>query len=178
MRFAITIFACCLLLSTTVIGQKFGYVDSDFILSKMPEYKKAEKEIEQLSKAWQSEVEKMYKEISALYNDLQAEDVLLTNEMRMERMQIIKKREEEVTEYQKKVFGYEGLFFLKKKELMKPVQDLVFEAVERVAKKQRLQIVFDKSGEMVMIYTDPTHDYTDYVLEELGLLDENDLIKD
>ena len=73
-------------------------------------------------------------------------------------------------EYQKKIFGSEGLYFLKKKELIKPVQDLVFEASERVAKSNRLAIVFDKSGEMVMIYTDPIHDYTDFVLEELGLL--------
>ena len=70
-----------------------------------------------------------------------------------------------------------GLFFLKKKELIKPVQDKVFEAVEKVAKDNRLQMIFDKSGELVLIYTDPIHDYTDYVLEEMGLGDENDVIK-
>ncbi|PTB90747.1 outer membrane chaperone Skp, partial [Marivirga lumbricoides] len=74
-------------------------------------------------------------------------------------------------------FGFDGLFFLKKKELIKPVQDKVFEAAEIVAKKERLQIVFDKSGELIMIYTDPIHDYTDLVLEELGLIDDNDLNK-
>jgi outer membrane protein len=179
MRFAIYIFVLVFSVQPcSVLAQKFGYIDSEFILSKMPEYKKAQKEIEQLSKAWQSEVEKMYKEINALYADLQAEEVLLSPEMRMERLTEIRKKEDEVTEYQKRVFGHDGLFFLKKKELIKPVQDLVFEAVERVAKKNRLQFVFDKSGELVMIYTDPIHDYTDYVLEELGLLDENDLIKD
>jgi outer membrane protein len=75
------------------------------------------------------------------------------------------------------VFGYEGLFFLKKKELMKPVMESVFEATEKVSKAQRLQVMFDKSGDMVMIYTDPIHDYTDYVLEELGYGDENDTVK-
>jgi len=86
-------------------------------------------------------------------------------------------KEAALREYQAKVFGFEGLFFLKKKELIKPVQDMVFEAVEKVARDHRLQIVFDKSGELVMIYTDPIHDYTDYVLEELGLGDPNDVIE-
>lgn len=179
MRFVVIIFAGILLLLPFVSeAQKFGYVDSEYILSKMPEYKKAQKEIDQLLQAWQKEIDNMYKEIEGKYSELKAEEVLLTDEMKEERLADIYKKENEVKEYQKKVLGYEGLFYLKKKELIKPVMDLVFEAVERVAKKHRLQIVFDKSGEMVMIYTDPIHDYTDFVLEELGLLDENDLVKD
>ena len=158
-------------------SQKWGYVDTEFILSKIPAYKEAQDEINTLSLSWQQEIQTMYKEIEALYNKLQVEEVLLTKEMRDERMAEIKLREEEVKEYHKKVFGFEGLFFLKKKELIKPVQDQVFEAVEKVAKENRLQMVFDKSGELVLIYTDPIHDYTDYVLEELGLGDENDVIK-
>jgi len=119
----------------------------------------------------------MYREIESLYDKLQAEEVLLTAEMKEERLAEIQIKEEEVKAYHKKVFGYEGLFFLKKKELIKPVQDKVFDAVEKVAKDNRLQMVFDKSGELVLIYTDPIHDYTDYVLEELGLGDKNDAIK-
>ena len=90
--------------------------------------------------------------------------------MKEDRIYEIDVEKQKLKEYQKKIFGSEGLYFLKKKELIKPVQDLVFEASERVAKSNRLAIVFDKSGEMVMIYTDPIHDYTDFVLEELGLL--------
>jgi outer membrane protein len=160
-----------------VVAQKWGYVDSEYILSKIPEYKEAQDEINTLSLSWQQEIANMYIEIEGMYNKLQAEEVLLTKEMREERMAEIKAKEEEVKEYHKKVFGFEGLFFLKKKELIKPVQDRVFEAVEKVAKDNRLQMVFDKSGELVLIYTDPIHDYTDYVLEELGLGDENDVIK-
>ena len=159
------------------MAQKWGYVDTEYILSKIPEYKEAQDEINELSLSWQQEIANMYKEIEGMYNKLQAEEVLLTKEMRDERMAEIKAKEEEVKEYHKKVFGFEGLFFLKKKELIKPVQDRVFEAVEKVAKDNRLQMVFDKSGELVLIYTDPIHDYTDYVLEELGLGDENDAIK-
>ena len=158
-------------------AQKFGYIDTDYILAQMPEYKEAEAEIAQLSKSWQSEIQQMYREIESMYNELQAEEVLLTQEMKDERLAEIQTKEEEVKEYNSKVFGYEGLFFLKKKELMKPVLESVFDATEKVSKAHRLQFMFDKAADMVMIYTDPIHDYTDYVLEELGYGDENDTIK-
>ena len=163
--------------SSISIAQKFGYIDTDYILGQMPEYKEAQTEIDQLSKSWHSEIQQMYKEIESMYNELQAEEVLLTSEMKGERRAEIKTREEEVNQYNSKVFGYEGLFFLKKKELMKPVMETVFEAAGKVSKAHRLQFMFDKAADMVMIYTDPTHDYTDYVLEELGYGDENDTIK-
>lgn len=160
-----------------VQAQKFGYINSDFILSKMPEYGKAQNEIDQLSAAWQKEIEEMQKKIDGLYASYQAEQVLLTEEMKQERLDAIKKKEAELKEYQKKVFGFGGLFFLKKQELIKPLQDKVFDATEKVAKANRLAIIFDKAGELVMIYTDPRHDYTDFVLEELGLGDPNDKVK-
>lgn len=160
-----------------VVAQKFGYIDTDYILAQMPEYKEAQSEIDQLSKSWQSEIQQMYKVIEGMYNELQAEEVLLTPEMKEERMAEIKTKEKEVVEYNNKVFGYEGLFFLKKEELMKPVLESVFESTEKVSKAHRLQFMFDKAADMVMIYTDPIHDYTDYVLEELGYGDENDTIK-
>jgi len=158
-------------------GQKFGYIDSDFVLNKMPAYQEAQNQIDVLAQQWNDEISNMYKDIESMYNELQAEEVLLTKEMKDERLAEIKEKETEVKDYQKQVFGFEGMLFLKKKELIKPIQDEVFEAVEKIAKEHRLQIVFDKAGDMVMIYTDPIHDYTDYVLEELGLGDENDVIK-
>lgn len=162
--FVIGIFLAC-----TSFGQKFGYVDMSYILNQMPAYKEAQTEVEKLAKGWEQEIQEMYQEAEAMQADLKAEEVLLTKEMYQERQQEIDKKWKEIKEYQKQIFGFEGLYFLKKKELIKPVQDRVFEAVERVAKNNRLQIVFDKSGELVMIYTDPIHDYTDYVLEELEL---------
>lgn len=158
-------------------AQKFGYVDTDYILSKMPEYKEAQGEIDKLSLGWQDEIKQMSAKIGSLYDELKAEEVLLTSDMKKERVAQIANKEQELTEYQKKIFGFEGLFFLKKKELVKPVQDQVFDAVEKVCKEQRLAIMFDKAGDLVMIYTDPRHDYTDYVLDELGLGDPNDVVK-
>jgi outer membrane protein len=143
----------------------------------MPEYKKAQDEINRLSDLWQKEIQGMSKNIEILYSSLQAEQVLLTEEMRKERTDVIRKKEAELKEYQNKVFGFGGLFFLKKQELIKPIQDKVWDAVDKVAKKNSLAIVFDKSGELVMIYTDPRYDYTDFVLDELGLGDPNDVVK-
>lgn len=158
-------------------AQKFGYIDSDFILSKMSDYKKAQDELEQFASGWQKEVDAMELALKSLHASYRAEEVLLTEEMRKERMDEIGKKELELRDYQKKVFGFEGLYFLKKKELIKPIQDKVWDATEKVAKSNRLAIIFDKSGELVMIYTDPRHDYTEFVLEELGLGDPNDKIK-
>ena len=177
MRAALLVLAIFIFGSNFAKAQKFGYIDSDFILGKMPDYAKAQEEVDRLSAAWQTEIVEMQKEVEGLYNSYEAEQVLLTEEMRKERMQIIEKKESEVKDYQKKVFGFGGLFFLKKQELIKPLQDKVFDAVEKVAKSNRLSIIFDKAGDLVMIYTDPRHDYTDFVLEELGLGDPNDKIK-
>jgi outer membrane protein len=160
-----------------VNAQRFGYIDTDFILNKMPEYKKAQDEINQLSQAWEKEVQDMQKKIEGMYAAFQAEQVLLTEEMKKERTDAIQKKEAEMKEYQKKVFGFGGLFFLKKQELIKPIQDKVWDAVDKVCKENSLAIMFDKAGEIVMIYTDPRHDYTDFVLDQLGLGDPNDKIK-
>jgi len=160
-----------------VNAQRFGYIDTDFILNKMPEYKKAQDEINQLSQAWEKEVTEMDKKIEGLYSALQAEQVLLTEEMKKERTEAIQKKEAELKEFQKKVFGFGGLFFLKKQELIKPIQDKVWDAVDKVCKENSLAIMFDKAGELVMIYTDPRYDYTDFVLDQLGLGDPNDKIK-
>lgn len=157
-------------------AQKFGYIDSKFILGQMKEYKQAQSEIAQLSQGWQKEVDAKNKEVDNMEKAYLAEEVLLTDEMKKERLTAISKKREEAREYQKKIFGFEGLYFLKKQELIKPVQDKVFEAVEKVSKAKKIQIMFDKSGELVMIYTDPRHDYTDFVLEELGLGNKDDVI--
>ncbi len=158
-------------------GQKFGYVDTNYILNRMPEYQEVKSEIDQLSMGWQDEILQKSKEIESMYAALQAEEVLLTEEMKEERMTEIRDMEEGLKEYQKKIFGFEGLFFLKKQELVKPLLDEIFEAIEQVAKENRLAIIFDKSRDLVMVYTDPRHDYTDFVLDELGLGDPNDTIK-
>ena len=167
-------FFLILFFSSITQAQKFGYIDTEYILNKMPDYRKAQGEIDDMSITWQKEVQDLYKEIESLYDVLQAEEVLLTEDMKNARIEKIEQKEKEVKEYQKKVFGFEGLYFLKKKELVKPVQEKVAESVEKIAKKHKLQFIFDKSGDMVMIYTNPIHDYTDFVLEDLGLIEKTE----
>lgn len=150
-------------------AQKFGYVDSEFIISKMPGYGLAQKELENLSQTWQKEIEAQKKDLDKLYRTYQAEEVVLTEAMKKKRQDEILQKEQDIKTYQNKMFGFEGQLFKKRQELNKPVQDLVFEAVEKVAKKKQLGIIFDKSGDLTMLYTNPAHDYTEFVLEELGL---------
>ena len=162
-----------LTISKESFSQKFGYVNSEFILNSMPEYKDALSEIENLSKAWEKEVSDMYTEVEKKEVILKNEEILLTKEMYEEKRIQLDEEWKEVRDYQQKVFGFEGLYFLKKKELIQPLQDILFESIEKVAKKNRLQIIFDKSSEPVLLYTNPVHDYTDYVLEDLGLTEKN-----
>ena len=152
-----------------VFSQKFGYVNSEFILTNMKEYKIVLDEIELLSKAWEKEISDMYIDIEKKEIELKTEQILLTKDMYDSKRENLDEEWKTIKDYQNKVFGFEGLYFLKKKELIEPIQDIVFESIERVAKKNRLQIVFDKSSEPILLYTNPIHDYTDYVLEDLGL---------
>ena len=163
------IFIAGLLLSSASQAQKFGYIDSNFILTKMPAYGKAQKELDKYAETWQKEIETMHQGVEKMKQDYKAEEVLLTDEMKQKRLAEIAKKETEVRDYQRKIFGYEGMMFKRRQDLIRPIQDEVFTAVEKVAKAKQLQIVFDKSGDLVMIYTNPVHDYTEYVLEELGL---------
>src|SRR5688572_247914 len=150
-------------------AQKFGYIDSEFILSKMPAYATAQQDLNTMAANWQKDAEGMNQELDKLRKKLQAEEVLLTPEMKTKRQAEIEAKEKEARDFQKRIFGFEGAMFKKRMELIRPVQDNLWEAVEKVSKKKGLQIMFDKSGDLVMIYTNPTHDYTEFVLEELGL---------
>jgi len=162
-----------LFIPTLSEAQKFGYVNSEFILKNMKEYSEAMNDIDLLSKAWEKEISDMYIEMEKKEISLKNEEILLTKDMYNERRGLLDKKWISIREYQQKVFGFEGLYFLKKKELIEPIQDIIFESVEKIAKKNRLQIVFDKSSEPILLYTNPIHDYTDYVLEDLGLNKKN-----
>ncbi|MBL7925153.1 MAG: OmpH family outer membrane protein, partial [Bacteroidia bacterium] len=103
-----------------------------------------------------------------LYKDYQAEQILLTEEMRRKREQEITNKEKEVKEYQKQKFGYEGELFKKKQELIKPIQDKIYNAVKKIATDQGFAVIFDKSGDLVMLYTNPKYDKSDDVLAAMG----------
>ena len=129
-----------LIISSEVRAQKFGWVDSEYIMGKMPEYAKAQQELNTMSETWQKEIEAQKKDLDKLYHNYQAEEVVLTEPMKKKRQDEILKKEQDVKAYQNKQFGYEGQLFKKRQELNKPVQDKVFEACEKVAKKKSLAI--------------------------------------
>lgn len=158
-----------LLLGGSVHAQKFGYVDMEFIMNKLPEYAAAQTEIDKLSENWAREIQGKQAAIDGMQRELMAEEVLLTEELKRKRQQLIKEKEAETREYNNKVFGMNGLLFQKKKELMKEVMDKVQRALDKVAAQRKLDLIIDKSSDFVLVYTNPRHDYTDYVLEELGI---------
>ena len=157
-------------LSTQAYAQRFAYVDSDYILSQMPSYKSAQNQIDEKSKKWQEEIDNKFEAIDKLYKQYQAEKVLLTKDMQTKRENEIIEKEREAKKLQNDKFGYEGELFKKREELIKPVQDKVYEAINKVAKNNGLDFIFDKSGDMLMLVSNPKYDRSDEVLEELGVV--------
>lgn len=149
--------------------QRFGYVDTDYILGKMPEYAQAQAELAKLTDTWQKEIGAQKLDIDKMYRTYQAEEVVLTEAMKKKRQDEILLKEKALKEYEAKQFGYEGQLFKKRVELNRPAQDKIFDAIEKVAKLKKLDMVFDRNGDLTLLYASPTHDYTEYVLEELGL---------
>jgi outer membrane protein len=152
-----------------IYAQKFGYVDADFILKKMVSYEKAQANIQESSAKWEADIDKKFAAVEEMEKKYLAEEILLTEEMKTERKAEIKKFKDEAREYQKKVFGYQGLFFTRQKELLKPTLEELHKAIENVARKHKLQFVFSNTEGLTMLYAEQRHDYTEEVLEALGI---------
>ncbi len=153
---------------TVSLAQKMGYVDSDYILSHIPEYKAAQAEIDKTSVDWQKEIEVKYGEIDKLYKIYQAESVLLTDDMKKKRENEIINKEKEVKELQKSRFGVDGELFKKRMELVKPIQDKVYSAVKQVAERGGLAFIFDKAGQVSLLYSNSKYDKSEDVLTFMG----------
>lgn len=149
-------------------AQKFAFVDSEYILQNIPEYNDALAQIDELSVQWQQELEAKFSAIDKMYKDYQSESVLLPEEMKRKREDAIIKAEKDAKELQKKRFGKDGDLFKKRQELIKPVQDKVYSAIEAVAKARNLAMVFDKAGGVTVMWADAKYDISDDVLEEMG----------
>jgi outer membrane protein len=164
------IFSFVLMVSTlSLSAQKFAYIDSKYVLSHMPEYVVAQKQINELSAEWQAQVEQKYTAIEQLEKSFQAEKILLTEEMKKKREADINERREEVKQYQKSKFGVEGDLFKKREELVAPIQEQIFQAIEDIASQSQYMVVFDKASHSNMLYTNPKHDISDKVLKKMGL---------
>lgn len=152
----------------TSFSQRYAYVDTEYILKNIPAYSAAQEQLDNLAVEWQKEIEEVYAQIDKMYKDFQAEKVLLTEEMRIKRENSIIEKEKEAKKIQKQYFGAEGELYKKRQELIKPIQDDIFNTVKEIAAEGNYAIIFDTAGNMSMLYTDPKYDKSDEVLEKLG----------
>ena len=150
-------------------AQRYAVIDSKYILQKLPEYKTAQQRLDQFSEQWQQEIDKKSADLDKMYKDFDAEQVMLSDELKKKREDELFNREKELKDLQRRRFGYEGDIFKKRQELIKPVQDRVYNAIQRLAVAKSYDFILDKSEGITVIFADPKLDKSDDVLRELGV---------
>jgi outer membrane protein len=158
-----------LMVSVATQAQRYGIVDTKYILEKMPEYKEAQKKLDQVSEQWQKEIEAKQAELDKMYKDFDAEQVMLSDVLKKKRQDEIFVKEKETRDLQRKRFGFEGDLFKKRQELVKPVQDKVYNAIQKIAVARQYDFILDKSEGITVIFADPKLDRSEDVLRELGI---------
>jgi outer membrane protein len=163
-----------LLFGTTIANaQKIGYIDSDYILKKMPEYNEAKEKLDKMAERWTADIEERYEALKKKKDNFMREEVLLPNEEKVKRQEEIEKLETEAMEMQKLRFGVNGDYFQKRQELIKPIQDRVYDAMQKIASKDKYTFIFDKANQSNLIYADKKSDISNAVLKELGVSSSN-----
>jgi outer membrane protein len=155
--------------ATAAVAQRYCVIDSKYILEKLVDYKDAQTRLDQQSKTWQTEIDNQMAEVDRMYKSYQAERAMLGDDVRKKREDEIVAREKAVKDLQKKRFGYEGDLFKRRQELIKPIQDRVYTAVQKMAAAKSYDIVLDKAGGVTLFYANPTLDKSDEVLKQLGV---------
>ncbi|MEY3946968.1 MAG: hypothetical protein RLZZ45_425 [Bacteroidota bacterium] len=148
-------------------AQRYAVIDTRYILSKMPEYTDAQKKLDALSIQWQKEIDDKQAALDILYRNFESEKVMLSEELLKKREDDIFNKEKEVRDLQKKRFGFEGDLFKRRQELVKPIQDKVYNAVQKLASIRQYDLILDKSEGITVIFADPKLDKSDDVLKEL-----------
>lgn len=149
-------------------AQKYGFIDSEYIMENIPAYTAAQEQLNQLSSQYQKELEGMHAEVEQMYQDFQAESVLLSEDMKRKREDVIVTKEKEYKKLQRKYFGPSGDLFKKRQGLVKPIQDDIFNAVQEIASDGSYAVIFDKAGGATLFFTNPRYDLSDKVLQKLG----------
>lgn len=165
--FVISNFALC---EKESFAQKFGHYDSGFIFEKMPEYAEKNQELNALWKEFDNVVRSLQNDAEKMRAELRSKEILFTPEMIKEKQKEIELKEQEALNKSTELFGYDGLIYKKQEELLRPLRQKLFDAVEIVARKNSLDYLFDKSSDLGIGYSNPVHDYTEFILEELELL--------
>lgn len=162
-------FSLFLLLSASVFAQRFGYVDTDYVLESLPAYKNAQSKLELQAKNWAKEIENHQQELERMTLDFENEKILLTEEKIEEKEKEIAEKKQEIAKLQEQHYGPHGDMITSRKNLVKPIQDQIFNAVTKVAKKRKYGFIFDKAnGDLTMLYSDPKYDISEEVLKTLA----------
>ncbi len=157
------------LVNTTQAQQRYAIIDTKYILEKIPEYKEADKKLQQIGDQWQKEIDGKQTQLDKMYKNYEAEQFMLTEELKKKREDELFVLEKEIRDLQKKRFGYEGDLFKERQRLVKPVQDRVYNAVQKIAMAKSYDFVLDKSEGITVIFADPKLDKSEDVLKELGI---------
>lgn len=168
-KFLLTV-SCVLALSFSSHAQeRYAIVDTKYILEKMPEYKDAQKKLDATSMQWQKEIDTKQAALDKMYKDYDAEQVMLSDTLKRKREDQLFNMEKEVRDLQRKRFGYEGDLFKLRQELVKPIQDKVYNAIQQLAVNRMYELILDKSEGITVIFADPKLDKSDDVLRALGI---------
>ena len=145
-------------------GIKIGYIDTEYILENLSEFNEISIRLEEKSQEWEEEIEDKNNDIIEKKENLNSERILLTKEMIDEIEEEISFEMIELRNYQKKRFGPDGDYILQKKQLIQPIQDQIFNAIKEIAKNKGYDFIFDKSADIVMLYSDKRHDISDQII--------------
>ena len=169
MKKLLLLFACSMLMATAGFTQRYAVIDSKFILDKMPEYKEAQTKLDQFSELWQQEIDQKQAAMDKLVKSFEAEQIMLPDNLKKKRADEIFNKEKELRDLQRKRFGFEGDLFKKRQELIKPVQDKVYNAVQKMAVEKQYDFILDKSEGITIIFADPKLDKSEEILKSMGI---------
>ncbi len=169
MKKLLFIFFTCFAFAGNSFSQRYAVIDSKYILNKLPEYNDAQQKLDQFSKMWQQEIDQKSADLDKMYKEYDAEKVMLSDDLKKKREDEIYNKEKEVRDLQRKRFGYQGDLFKKREELIKPIQDKVYNAIQKLAATKLYDFILDKSDGITVIFADPKLDKSDDVLKLLGV---------
>lgn len=169
MKKILFLFVCSFCLAFTVSAQRYAIIDTKYILDKMPDYKSAQKNLDEVAAGWQTEIDKLQQDLNKMYKDFQAEEVMLSEDLRKKREDQLFVKEKTLRDLQRQRFGFEGDLFKRRQELIKPVQDKVYNAVQKMAVQRGYDFILDKSEGITVIFADPKLEKSEDVLRELGV---------
>ncbi len=166
------LFVALMVLGTAVgasAQQRYAVIDTKYILERIPAYKEADAKLKLIGEQWQKEIDDLQVQLDKMYKNYESEQVMLTEALKKKREDELFEKEKQVRDLQKKRFGYEGDLFKERQRLIKPVQDKVYDAIQKIATSRSYDFVLDKSEGITIIFADPKLDKSDDVLKELGI---------